>query len=261
MLFTANLGINDHIDLALVSLYVFWLLFAILIWWLLRENRREGFPLERPEGVDLQGFISHIPAPKSFALEGKGIVVPERKERDVSRLLERAEAWWGAPYVPTGNPMQDGVGPAAWAEREDVPDMAFEEQVPKIVPLRVANGFYIEERDPDPRGYWLVGTDERVAGTITDLWIDRSETLVRYIEAEVRSANGTMRKVLIPSFLTTVDRKRRQVRVDSVLAEQIAEAPATKSDTQITLLEEDKIQAYFAGGHMYATPKRLGPWL
>lgn len=261
MLFTAKLGINDHVDVALVALYTFWLLFAVLIWWLLREGRREGFPIVRPEAVSLQGFASEIPDTKRLLLHDGTISTPRPGDRDTSRLLERAEPWWGAPYVPTGNPMQDGVGPAAWCDRADVPDMAFDEQVPKIVPLRVANGFYVAERDPDPRGYWLVGTDDRVAGTVTDLWVDRSETLVRYIEAEVRAPDGTMRAVIVPSFMTTVDRKRRQIRVDSVLAEQIADAPAIRSPNQITLLEEDKIQAYFAGGHMYATPKRQGPLL
>ena len=31
----------------------------------------------------------------------------------------------GSPLVPTGNPMVDGVGPAAWADRADVPDLTF----------------------------------------------------------------------------------------------------------------------------------------
>ncbi|MGL6211324.1 MAG: photosynthetic reaction center subunit H, partial [Paracoccaceae bacterium] len=32
--------------------------------------------------------------------------------------------------------------------------------------------------------------------------------------------------------------------------------PATKSPTEVTLLEEDKISAYYAGGTMYAAHKR-----
>ena len=29
----------------------------------------------------------------------------------------------------------------------------------------------------------------------------------------------------------------------------------------ITRYEEDRIQAYFGGGYMYATPERAEPWL
>ena len=38
---------------------------------------------------------------------------------------------------PTGDPMRDGVGPASYAQRADMPDLTFE-GLPKIVPLRVA---------------------------------------------------------------------------------------------------------------------------
>jgi photosynthetic reaction center H subunit len=34
-----------------------------------------------------------------------------------------------------------------------------------------------------------------------------------------------------------------------------------KNADTITLREEDRISGYFAGGHMYATPQRLGPLL
>ena len=57
----------------------------------------------------------------------------------------------GAPLEPTGDPMLDGVGPAAYAERSDHPDMTHEGLV-KIVPLRVAGDFYLASEDPDPRG-------------------------------------------------------------------------------------------------------------
>ena len=45
----------------------------------------------------------------------------------------------GSPLIPTGNPMVDGVGPAAWANRADVPDLTVRGE-PKIVPMRVAPG-------------------------------------------------------------------------------------------------------------------------
>ena len=41
----------------------------------------------------------------------------------------------GAPFSPTGNPMTDGVGAAAWAERRDTPELDGHGK-PKIVPMR-----------------------------------------------------------------------------------------------------------------------------
>jgi photosynthetic reaction center H subunit len=60
-------------------------------------------------------------------------------------------------------------------------------------------------------------------------------------------------------FLATVHPAQGEVRVESVLSGQFAEAPALKNPDQITLLEEDKVSAWFGGGHMYATPERSEP--
>jgi photosynthetic reaction center H subunit len=35
--------------------------------------------------------------------------------------------------------------------------------------------------------------------------------------------------------------------------------PAIVGGGQVTKLEEDRIMAYFASGHLYAVPSRLGP--
>ena len=67
------LGITQHIDLALVSLYLFWAFFAGLIYYLHRENKREGYPLveEHPvgRGVSIVGFPG-VPEPKTYILHG-----------------------------------------------------------------------------------------------------------------------------------------------------------------------------------------------
>jgi photosynthetic reaction center H subunit len=49
------------------------------------------------------------------------------------------------------------------------------------------------------------------------------------------------------------------VKVVSVTAAMFATAPVTASPDFITAREEDKIAAYFAAGHLYATPTRFGP--
>ena len=42
---------------------------------------------------------------------------------------------------------------------------------------------------------------------------------------------------------------------------QFADVPATRNTDKVTLLEEDKITAYYGGGTLYATPDRVEPLL
>jgi photosynthetic reaction center H subunit len=51
------------------------------------------------------------------------------------------------------------------------------------------------------------------------------------------------------------------VKVASILASQFGDVPKTARDDQITLLEEDRVMAYYAAGHLYRTPDRRGPLL
>jgi photosynthetic reaction center H subunit len=96
------------------------------------------------------------------------------------------------------------------------------------------------------------------AGVVTDVWIDRSELVVRYYEVAVTTAAGTVH-VLLPSNLTRIDARRRSVLVKAITASQFATAPVTRNPDLVTLLEEDRIMAYFASGHLYAMPSRQEP--
>jgi photosynthetic reaction center H subunit len=250
-----------HIDIAQIALYAFWIFFAGLIYYLRREDKREGYPLVSDRGarVTVQGFPA-IPSPKTFHLaDGSTVSVP-RAEEPAAIAARPAARFPGAPLEPTGDPMQDGVGPAAYAMRNDHPDMMFDAPVPKIVPLRTAPDYAIEANDPDPRGMPVYGFDRAVGGTVVDVWVDRSDVLLRYLEVEAAGAGGP-RRVLVPMTLVRIDHRRRRVNLASVTAAQLAAAPTTREPLQITMREEDRISAYFASGHLYGTPGRLGPAL
>jgi photosynthetic reaction center H subunit len=122
--------------------------------------------------------------------------------------------------------------------------------------MRIATEFSVEGRDPDPRGKPVFGADGVAAGTVTDLWVDRSEPQVRYLELEVGE-----RRVLLPINFAKVRSGDGHVRVNSICAEHFAGVPTTASPDQVTLQEEDKICAYYAGGHLYAMPGRSEPLL
>jgi photosynthetic reaction center H subunit len=196
-----------------------------------------------------------IPSPKTFRLHEGGVAVVDGRPDTRAVKATPVELWPGAPLTPTGNPMLDGVGPASYAERADVAEVTYEGEI-KIVPLRAAHGFYLETRDPDPRGMTVKGADKVVAGVVKDVWVDRSEVIIRYLEVAL---TGSGRNVLVPMNFTRVDGEARTISVVAILARQFADVPATKSTEQITRLEEEKICAYFAGGYLYATPERAEP--
>ncbi len=258
-----NIGhIAGNIDFAQICLYLFWLFFIVLIFYLRQEDRREGYPLiAEPEGQKPRGFF-FIPEPKTFQLPHGGTAKAPNFELEQREMkIEKREVWPGAPFVPTGDPMVDGVGPASWAERADAPDLTAEGE-PKIVPLRSAKEFAPAEGEIDLRGLVVIAGDSAEVGTVSDLWIDKSEHLIRYLEVALADSD---RKVLVPMTMADVRRPvgkaAGSVSVTSIYGEHFAGVPKTARATQVTLLEEDKIMAYYAGGTLYADPKRQEPLL
>jgi photosynthetic reaction center H subunit len=128
----------------------------------------------------------------------------------------------------------------------------------KIAPLRAAEGFSIDPRDPDPRGMAVVGADGVVAGAISDVWVDRGEFLIRYLEVALA---GEPKQVLIPMPMATIDKSKKVVRVRAILGSQFALAPTLENPNQITFDEEDRVAAFFGGGLLYATAARSEPYL
>jgi photosynthetic reaction center H subunit len=242
-----------NVDLAQVALYLFWLFFAGLIFYIQRENMREGYPLENDDGTvaNNQGPFP-LPEPKTFILpHGRGnVTVPDyaREAREVA--LARTAVSEGFPLAPTGDPMVDGVGPASWAPRRDVPELDGHGHN-KIMPMANAPGFHVAA-GTDPRGHFVEANDAGRTGTVTDLWVDGPEQLVRYLEMTL--ADGSKR--LLPIGMVRIGFDR--VVVNSLSSDRFAGIPKHASDAQVTLLEEDKIMAYFAGGTLYASDARMG---
>ena len=262
-------AITEYIDVAQLVLYAFWVFFAGLIYYLHGENKREGYPLESTgSGGGIQHGFPRMPDPKTYLLHsGHTATLPNHKNdrRDVA--IAPIAKWPGAPGEPTGNPMLDGVGPGSWADREDVPELNID-GVPCIVPLRVAEGTFLEPRDPDPRGMKVIGADREIAGVVTDVWVDRAEALIRYLEVEVVTGVGgdaggpsATKRVLLPVPFCLINHRRGRVTVEAILGRQFADVPVTKSPVQVTKREEDRIVGYYGGGTLYATPSRQEPML
>jgi len=252
-------AITEYIDVAQLVLYAFWIFFAGLIYYLHQENKREGYPLESsvPGRADIVGFPP-LPSPKTFRLaDGSSVTVPRASEPASDIDATAVGGYPGAPIEPNGSGMGAGVGPGAYAQRRDIPDLTIDGE-PRIVPLRAAAGFEVSARDTDPRGLPVVGSDMVVGGVVSDVWVDRSEVLFRYLEVKVEGAGGRG-TVLLPVNFSRIGGRR--VVVDSIMGRDFAKVPQTRNADVVTLLEEERVMAYYGGGTLYADPRRAEPLL
>jgi photosynthetic reaction center H subunit len=248
-------AITQYVDAAQLVLYLFWAFFAGVIIYLIRENKREGYPLQTVHGT-VDGWPPR-PKPKTYIMEdGHTVQVPNDNVSPQVLQAESVHPWDGSPIDPVGDPLLAGVGPGSWNDRADVPEHTFEGGI-KIVPLRTLPDYAVSVRDRDPRGLPVIGGDGETAGTVVDLWVDQSEAIFRHLEVAVTLSDGATRNVLLPINFCRIT--RRGVRVSSLYAAQFAGVPGTRDPQQITMLEEEKIMAYYGAGLLYADPKRAEP--
>jgi photosynthetic reaction center H subunit len=243
-----------NFDLASLSIWLFWIFFALLIYYLQTENMREGYPLETDDGTlaPNQGPFP-VPSPKTFTLpHGRGEVTVPSAENEASHrrenlALERSSKSYGSPFVPTGDAMDDGVGPASWVPRADVPELDGK-GFPKLRPMSHCHGFVVSS-GRDPRGMEVATKDKRKAGIVKELWVDEPEQMIRYLEIELTDSLGGGTR-LVPMPLVRVS--AGNVKVSALPLDRFAGIPKHKSDDQVTKLEEEKISAYVGSGHLYA---------
>ncbi len=266
---------TQYIDVTQVVLYVFWLFFALLVIYLQRESKREGYPLvsDRSKHITVQGYPA-VPEPKTYLLPHGGTLQLPNDRTDRDRELNAVPLFKapGSPLVPKGDPLVDGLGAAAWADRSDVPDLNGEGE-PRLKPLSALGGAWrIAEFDANPIGMDVRALDKVVVGKITDVMVDQMEFLPRYYQVRLNSG----REILLPMMFVKVRKKRRapadgslyermisrrekEVHVVAINSAQFENVPLCASNDQVTLLEEDKVQAYYGGGHVYASRQRTEP--
>lgn len=248
--------LTAYLDLPQILLYVFWVFFAGLIYYLAREGHREGYPMESDSlgRAVVTGWA--VPEPKIYQLaDGKSMTMPDRSKKEPPLNARSTAASPGSPIEPIGDPMLAAVGPGAYAMRADVPDMDWH-GAPLLRPLRVVSEYSVARQDVDPRGLPVMGGDGKPGGVVRDLWLDSCEMVFRYLEVEVagKGANAPTRRVLLPVPFARV--RRNQVEVNSIYGMHFADVPGTRKPDEVTMLEEEKISAYYGGGTLYADPKR-----
>ena len=178
-------GAIGNLDVAQIVLYAFWLFFFGLLFYLRREDRREGYPLESEAEPGLKARGHHmIPRPKTFRRsDGREVSVPNFRADTRPVNATKTEPWPGAPLQPNGDPMLAGVGPGSYAERADETGKTADGH-DLIVPLRVATNYGVPADSVNPIGFVVVGRGRAQAGIVRDMWVDRAECVLRYYEVD-----------------------------------------------------------------------------
>jgi photosynthetic reaction center H subunit len=248
-------GTVDAAQLAMISFILF---FVCLVFWLRREDRREGYPLEDALTGRLlsEGGPLSAASPKTFILPfGKGTVsvpMPGTDNREaVDIMAERRENFGGAPYSPVGDVFAAGVGPGSYANRARFADLDAHGN-PRIVPMGLVPEISVAGGSTDPRGLPVYGADGARAGKVVDLWVDRAEHMVRYLAVDTGE-----RTVLAPMPMAVV--RRDGVIISAINAADFLNAPFPANPGEITRYEEERVVAYFGTGYLYANADRLEP--
>lgn len=263
--------ITGTFDVAELAFLLFFGFFLALVFYLNRESRREGYPLEDEVTGKIHPGSLFDGDKKSFQLpNGRGTYVPEDVARDdINVAGVQAFASAGAPWVPTGNPMKDGMGPAAFANRAKYPDLTFDGR-PRIVPIADSHEMIVSPQDPQLIGWTVIGADKQVAGKVSDIWVDQAEHMIRYLEVETTTGKKVLAPMgvvtvhgdsLLAKILPTTSDEAEFVEIDAITAAQFEDVPALETAGIITRYEEDRVMAYFGGGYMYATPERAEAWI
>lgn len=249
-------AITEYIDVAQITLYVFWLFFAGLIIYLRREDTREGYPLEADVGGRIRTpNLLFFPKPKEYALpHGEGSYFAPNADRDTREVEgKRIGPWPGSPYEPEGDGMGKCIGPGTYAERAKVTDKTIHDEN-LVAPMRIAENFSVVWPSRDPRGMPVMGAGGDKAGTVTDIWVDRAEQEVRYLEVDIGAST-----VLLPMAFARMELDADRVTVRAIYANQFSGVPQLANKDEITRYEEEVIGAYYGGGYLYADKLRAEP--
>ncbi len=95
----------DQINLAQISIWLFWFFFAGLVIYLRREDKREGYPLESDrKGVTVQGWPA-VPSPKEERAKHPALVGLEASSAGAPATT--TDAGMPAPVEADGDHSQD----------------------------------------------------------------------------------------------------------------------------------------------------------
>ncbi|EAU40237.1 Photosynthetic reaction center H-chain [Fulvimarina pelagi HTCC2506] len=251
---------TEQLDLPLLLVIAFFLFFLALVYYLRSEDKREGYPLvsDRTRGtanrMEVVGFPP-LPKKKAFLLQDGNVHYAPHPDNERELNVRNAYSIPGSPIMPLGDPLADGVGPASYALKQDKPFRTMDGH-PTLSPLRNNPDYHLEGSGPELLGMPVYAADGDPVGRVKDLWVNSIEYFVRYVELEIDGRPGTM---LAP--FAFADTRKQRMTFGTLSREQLLAAPVLGNDEYITAREEDRLNAYFAGGTLYNKTGAQAPLL
>ncbi len=249
-------SITSHIDAAETAVWIFFIGFAIVVYFLRKMDKREGYPMKASpfDPTPLLGFPP--PAePTAFRMMEGGETVAPHHEPEPPTTAVPFDRFDGTPLVPTGDLLTTPLGPGAWTMRREEP-LVTETGESMLQPMRLLPEWSVLHGDLDLRGRPVLDRRFFRAGIVRDLWIDRSAKMIRLFE--VTLDEPAQRSVLVPIWHTDIRQHDREIRVTALLAAQFGGIPRPEHPDELGAREHARIDAYFAAAHFYRDAE-IGP--
>jgi photosynthetic reaction center H subunit len=120
--------------------------------------------------------------------------------------------------------------------------------------LRDLPEFEVADRDPDPRGWAVRGSDGQQFGTVHELIVDPHALLVRYLDVELNASfqiNEHERHILLPIGVAALDAEADNVFVPALNLQNVLQYPPYV-ELQIT---QDYEQAMLRALNLASSPE------
>ena len=255
--------IGSQLDIPTIVFWIFVLFFLALVFWLQRENKREGYPLKAspftPERID--GFPPMPTEPLIYLLNEGGSTQAPHHFPQAPMHAAPVHRFDGTPLSPLGNPLLAGIGPGSWVRKRDDPARNERGEL-MLQPLRLLPEWSVLREDSDPRGMAVVDWRLNPVGRVSDVWVDLGAKIIRFLEVELNPALGAPNgpsHVLVPIFHTDIAERTRRVRVTALWAHQFAEIPTLATPGIISGQEEERLNAYFNAGEFFRGSPVVAP--
>ena len=249
-------GLTAFIDLPDLAFWAFVLFFLLLVLWIRREDKREGYPMQASpfDRTELSGFPDPPGEPRTYMLNEGGETVAPHFYAQPELRARPLYPFDGTPLMPAGHPLDSPLGPGAWVMRRDEP-MLTEKGELMLQPLRLLDDWHVERGEADPRGMPVFDWRWKPVGVVRDLWVDRSIKILRLLEVELDAgvvpAGYGLGRILVPIYHTDIAERAREVHITALEAHQLAGIPMPASLDRITAREDERLNAYFAAGRFY----------
>ncbi len=103
-----------------------------------------------------------------------------------------------------------------------------------LVRLKEMEDYTVADKDPDVRGWKVIGRNDETIGTIDELIVDRDAMTVRYLEVDIDkhyTGNDHNRHILIPIGVAEIDRDDDHVLISTLDASLAKRIPTYNGDS------------------------------